>query len=219
MSPDKEMSELLRQMRLLSEIGGNSLVALHSAGKPGTKAPPGFKENRKDVPDPDFSLYEHFSYRYEKAGTQEHKRIICAQARAALRIRQRGVTEWQAERYAKFAKADPSTVDMREDEDRKLLLEHGEGVHSAELAADMGWHRSWIETQRERNGREPTYGRPRPSWHALEPDQRRFQALTMAREGMSLRRAAKELGIAHTTLSRYWPKTRDDGTYFFEEAA
>lgn len=223
MSPDREMAELLRQMILLSEVSAGSLVPLHSAGKPEAKPPKGVGQTRDrrnpDLPDKNWSLYEHYSYRYEQAQTEQHKRIVCAQARADLRIRQRGVDKWRVERYKRFADADPAEVDAREDEDRRLLLEYGDGVHSAELAADMGWHRSWIETQRERNGREPTYGRPRPSWHALKPDERRFQALTMAQEGMSLRRAARELGIAHTTLSRYWPKTREDGTYFFEEAA
>jgi hypothetical protein len=196
MSPAVEMRELLLKMLTLSEQSAAPLERNHSANKPGHKAPPGYGRttNRKGEPDEDWSLYEHYSYRFEHAESDLQERVIVLQARVALRQREKGPEPWKLEQ-----------AHRTETEEIAILLKDGEGIHAAELAATTGWPQSWIHTQRERNGREPEYGRVRPNWQALTGPERRTKAHRYCSEGYSCRKAARELGIAHTTLARYWP--------------
>jgi hypothetical protein len=195
----REMLQLLREMSLMSEVSAGSFVPVHS-GKPQSKPPPGFSERLRDplrAPQVDFSLYEHFSWRWRKSRTDLQKRVIVCQARVAVRHRKDGPDPWIVDKAIRT-----------EREEIGLLIEMGVGVHSAELSADTGWPRSWIETQRERHGREPEYGNERPHWRALSVEERTEAAFRLFERNLSLRGAAKELGVAHTTLARYWPSQR-----------
>jgi hypothetical protein len=196
---EREMIELLREMLLMSEVSAGSFVPVHS-GKPESKPPPGFSERVRDphrAPQVDFSLHEHFSWRWTHANTDLQKRVIVCQARVAVRQRKDGPDPWQTEKAIRT-----------ETEEIGLLIEMGVGIHSSELAADTGWPVSWITTQRERHGREPDYGHERPHWRALSKEERYEIAHKLAAKGQSLRSSAKELGVAHTSLSYYWPSQR-----------
>lgn len=197
---DAEMGAVLRDMSLLSEVNSKSVGEVHvGSGKPEAKPPPGFQDNRdsKKPPPKDFSLYEHYRWRYQRARDDLQRRVIFCQARAALRERKKGPEPWQAR------------WNYDEEDDIKVLIEDGEGVHIAELAAVTGWPHHWIATQRERNGREPTFGNPRPRWQKLSEDEKSYQGRYLFAEGHSLRGAAKVLGIAPSTLLRWWPKRND----------
>lgn len=197
MNPETEIRDLLRAMSLLSEANTGSFDRPIKSGKPQTKPPPGYGKTTtpNGTPDENFSLYEHFSYRFDNAGSELQQRVIVCQARVALRERQKGPEPWRLEK-----------AERTEAEEIDILIKDGEGVHSAELAATTGWPQSWIHTQRERHGREPERGHPRPNWQALTSSERRSKAQRLCKEGYSCRKAARELGIAHTTLARYWPK-------------
>lgn len=196
---DLEMAKLLREMELLSEVGGGSIVLMHSA-KPEDKPPPGFSErnlSREGPPPQAFSLAEHFRYRYAHAASQLQRRVIVCQARAALRERQKGPEPWRLEK-----------AERTEEEEVRILVTDGEGVHVAELAAMTGWPASWIRTQRERNGKDPDYGRERPNWRSLSSDDRRALVRRFREvEGWGVRKSATFLGISVTSLAYWWDKS------------
>lgn len=194
---DTEMRRILRDMELLSEACSTTATEVHvGSGKPQTKPPPGVRLNldSKRPPPRDQSLYLHFKWRYDRARNDLQRRVIICQARVALRERKRGPEAWA------------SRWNFNEDDDVEILIQDGEGVHIAELAATTGWPPSWIKTQRERNGREPDYGKPRPKWQQLTKDERAQVAHHHHSEGLSLRQAAKIVGVAPTTLHYYWPR-------------
>lgn len=180
---DAEMGTLLCKMELLSEVNAGSVAQVHvGTGKPEAKPPPGFREGRdsKRAPPKDFSLYEHYRWRYQRARDDLQRRVIYCQARAALRERQQGPEPWQ-QRW-----------NYNEEDDIKVLVEDGEGVHIAELSAVTGWPYHWIATQRERNAREPTYGKPRPRWQKMTGDEKKNLVRYLFGEGHSVRGAARD---------------------------
>jgi hypothetical protein len=199
---EARIRRLLWRLSMVSEAQGTSISVFGSSGreKDETKPPRGVREDatvaQLGQPNRAF-LLDAYLEEFVVATSDASLRMTCVRAEIDLGDRQR-LPEHEHEQ----------TVEEREAEQIRLVLDKGEGIHAAELAAEEGWPIGWVKTVRERNGKEPTFGRPRPRWRELEDDQRRVIVANLKAEGFTQRAAAQELGIGNGSVAKYWPADR-----------
>lgn len=218
---EAQIREVLAQLARLSEAPSNWRVTppplkpkpppgepkpkpghLISNKKPSaeSKAPTGFRPGRSwatdEQPSIDFFTHDHFRYRFEHAASESEKRVLVARARAQIKAITHGPG---AERIALRAEAS-------EADDAEALVQAGQGVPAAEIAAETGWPIGWIRSQRERRGFDPELGKPRARFREMSHDERRaLVARLHHQDGLDQRGVAQVLGVSKTTIHNYWP--------------
>lgn len=200
----RRIEGLLRELYWASEAPGSSYLALGSSGeKSDAQIPRGVVSNildRRSEPPRHRFLFEWYVWAFENATSDDERRMLCVQAEIDLgrrhKLRQGDEGRSHADQVALEA------------EQRRVLIEHGEGIHSADIAAEQGWPVGWVEDTRKRAGRDPVWGRVRPRWRELSDELRAAIALDYYERQVTQRDAAKELGIGQSTLSPYWPSVR-----------
>lgn len=196
-----EVNLLLRNLQMLAEGPSQSLEPSVSHGKTEGSAPKGTILDRpsESAPPDDRSLWDHYAFRFGLAALAkdevELRRLLILASRAY-------------EDTIKRPDEDRIEIERTRDEQRdiQLLLEHGEGIHAAILSARHRWPIGWVKIIRERNGKDPDYGRERPKWKALDSDGRYAICEHLQAEGMSQREAAFHLGVSKRSVQLYWAR-------------
>lgn len=198
-----EVQSLLAKLQMLPEGATANLDGNISHGKIEGSAPKGSMPERssQDPPSPDVSLWAHYAFRFGKAALTNNE----------IEIR-RLLIEANRELADFSHRPDSNRIALQQERtearDIELLLKYGEGTHAAVLAAENMWPIGWVKIIRERNGKEPLYGRERPRWKDLNDDERFVEVEHLEREGMSQREVALRLGISKGSVGRYWPESR-----------
>lgn len=198
-----EVQSLLAKLQMLPEGATANLDGNISHGKIEGSAPKGSMPERssQDPPSPDVSLWAHYAFRFGKAALTNNE----------IEIR-RLLIEANRELADFSHRPDSNRIALQQERtearDIELLLKYGEGTHAAVLAAENMWPIGWVKIIRERNGKEPLYGRERPRWKDLTDEERFVEVEYLEREGMSQREVALRLGISKGSVGRYWPESR-----------
>ena len=201
-----EVESLLARLQMLPEGATQNLEGNISHGKSEGKVPRGVDEKAPvrpsdRPPSPDVSLWAHYAFRFGKAALTNNE----------IEIR-RLLIEANREPADFSHRPDSNRIALQQERtearDIELLLKYGEGTHAAVLAAENMWPIGWVKIIRERNGKEPLYGRERPRWKDLTDEERFVEVEHLEREGMSQREVALRLGISKGSVGRYWPEAR-----------
>lgn len=207
----REIRDLLAQLSIISEAGTLRLVSFTTHGENEQDGPPGYDPHRSwtdtaEPPDLKFSLYEHFAWQFTHAADdRELRQIVCA-ARVQLRARRHGLSPKRIAGDLNRNSHGRETQEEIEARDTTMILQTCEGVASAEIAAEFNLPIGWVETVRQRNARDPEFGRQRPAFREAADDERRRIVSALHQDGLDQRSAARLLGVSHGTVGRYWPK-------------
>lgn len=188
---------LLCEMQMLGEAPAFKMEASVSQSKQEDRPPRGTFGRVEDL-----SMHETYVRRFAKATSSHDTLAILIEGEQELRDHKFGID------------LDRLILQQTQDEqrDEKLLLEQGEGVHAAVICARYKWKLGWVRTVRERNGKDPDYGKERPRWRETPNEERYALCARLAAEGLTQTEGAKRLGIAQQTVSPYWPKRLDKRT-------
>ena len=198
-----EVQSLLARLQMLPEGATANFDGNISHGKVEGSAPKGAHPERSslDPPSPDVSLWAHYAFRFGKAALTNNE----------IELR-RLLIEANRELADFTHRPDENRITIQQERtearDIELLLKYGEGTHAAVLAAENMWPIGWVKIIRERNGKEPLYGRERPRWKDLTDEERFVEVEYLEREGLSQREVALRLGISKGSVGRYWPEAR-----------
>lgn len=198
-----QVQAMLLKLQMLAEGPATSLEPSVSHGKIEGSPPKGTLLDRDSdkAPPEDRSLWEHYSYRFG----------IAAMANNEIELGRLLILANRAYRdTVKRPDADRIEIQRVRDENRdiELLLTHGEGIHCAHLSADYSWPLGWVKIIRERNGKDPEYGRERPKWGSLDKDARYEICEHLRGEGMSQREAAFHLGVSKRSVQMFWSREK-----------
>ena len=191
----QKIRQMLLDLAMLAQAPALHLEPSVSHTKTRSQAPRGVGEG------PDRSLYEFYELHFRQAADKQdevalHKLL------------------WRSEKDLRWFRygidQDRLILQKERDEARDLglLLEYGEGKHAAIVAEQNSWPIGWVRVMRERNGRDPDYGRERPRWRELDAETRYEVCERLAEEGLTQAEGAKRLGVAQATVNPFWPKQR-----------
>lgn len=212
MTLEDKIRDLLARLSTLSEASASTLEPRTSHGSSSSKVPKGVAEKRNlhmavdpDRPPPkDRSLHDWYHWHFVRNADRPdrlltywllgerdyHTRCFPDEHRTALR--------------SGAIHGDDIDGALAEQAAINRIVEHYEGVPAVEVAVFEYTTEEWVKKARRQLGREPQDGRPRPAFLDWSEDDRHKEVAKLARS-MGQRKAAIRLGIAKSTLQRYWP--------------
>lgn len=201
----KRAAAILGKLAVLSEAPAGKPAAFVSGGAADSKVPLGVRERKridqlvkasKEAPSKDRSLYDFYLWHFTHATSEGALRFAVRRAEVDYDVRVRGAESSLAERK-RHRDPDDEAAEIR------LVLELGEGVPAQIVAYEGDYSVNWVRSIRERHGRHPEDGTVRPVWSELTSAERRRVVAGLLAEPMSVRDAARYLGVGRSTVQRY----------------
>lgn len=201
-----EVRQVLVALELISEAG-TIAIGKSSTSSDRPLGPPGFAGiAASQCPPIERSAWEHYRWRFEEAvreawAERDVWRLLFEAEREADQRRYHDEAD-----VARRTALEPHRHEVTEPQIREAVLER-EGMDSAKVSTDLKLPAGYIEKVRAEAGRDPDFGRPRPDWHSLTPEQKRQVVHTLAEQGETQKITSRRLGVSLRTVKSYWPRT------------
>jgi hypothetical protein len=197
---EDRIRDVLARLSVLSEVSASSLEPRMSGNSESpSKPPPGVSRG----------LYDYWSERFArlyaegKSEFEIHRDYLLAERDwAACTMHS---PDRMALRSGEATDNDAVNGGAAEAAAADRVIELYEGVPAVEVAVHEYTTEAWVRKARAQRGRNPTDGRPRPEFLDWDEDRRTREVASLASR-MGQKKAADRLGVAKSTLQRYWPE-------------
>lgn len=209
MTLEDKIRDVLARLATLSEAPTSTLDSAGSHGVPESKPPAGVRSNidtDQDRPPPkDRSLADWYAWQFARAADNPHRLLtLYLLAERDYMTRRYHVEASVALRSGELTDNDAIDGGAAEQAAIDRVVDLYEGMPAVEVAVHEYTTEAWVKKARRLRAREPYDGRPRPEFYDWSEDRRSREVAALANR-MGQRKAANRLGIAKSTLQRYWP--------------
>jgi hypothetical protein len=207
MTLEQKIRDVLARLSTLSEAPAGNLEAQIARSAPESAKPGGATLRlRSDRPPPKArSLFDWYQWQFSHNAADRARllSLYLLAEREYLERTDREAREETAQKgsilaYSQDGAAVESIAAMR-------VIEWYEGVQARDVATVEDATESWVRKVRSHHGRNSDDGRPRSEFLSWDEDRRIREVASLHARGMGQKKAADRLGIAKSTLQRYWP--------------
>lgn len=159
------------------------------------------------APPKDRSLFDHYAWHFARVDPatepfQAHRLVLLAER------------DWMAAVYPdhhRQALRSGALLDanaegnVAEEVAVRRIVEEYKGVSALEVAIFEYTTEEWVRKARKLMGCEPDNGHPRPPFLDWNDDDRQREVRKLYNRGLGQKKAADRLGVAKSTIQRYWP--------------
>lgn len=192
---ERRIAAILTRLQLLSDGDSASIVANETGhAKPDSSPPPGARPDLEPgkPPPKDRSLYEWYSWHFDRALNDDRRRLLC----------------YLAERdYARVVHKPPQPRGKTGPEDErtgmKRIVEWYEGVDALEVAVLEGINVHHVYKARRVHRRRTHDGTHQSEWMTWDDNQRQLAVRNRLDAGHSQNRIARDLEVSRRTIQRY----------------
>jgi hypothetical protein len=159
-------------------------------------------------PSKERSLFDYYAWKFARLDleTEAHKArvtVLLAERDHERRIQPNAHTK--ALRSGALL-GDNAEGKIAEEVQIRRVIEDYKGVPAIEVGIFEETTEEWVKKARRIMSCDVDTGHPRPPFLDWSEDDRRREAAKLHRRGMGQKKAADRLGIAKSTLQRYWPQ-------------
>jgi hypothetical protein len=213
---EQKIRDVLAQLATVSEAPASSFEPRTSHGSSSSKVPPGTAAatpltaaDPDRPPDKERSLHDWWHWRFTKAivkGESEFQVYrLCLLAERDYVNRRYHIEDSVRLRSGELTDNDVQDGGAAERSAAERVVDLYEGMPAVEVAVHEYATEEWVKKARRQHGRDPQSGRPRPEFLDWDEPRRYREVATLHARGMGQKKAADKLGIAKSTLQRYWP--------------
>lgn len=213
MTLENKIRDLLARLSTLSDAPASNLDPKTSHGSSDGKVPSGINEksriratNPNRPPPKERSLFDWYAWQFARAG-DDYDRLLSLYLLGEREYMERSFADANriSLRKGELTENDVQDGGAAERESAVRIVEWYEGLSAQEVAINERQSEAWVRKARLAHGRNPETGRKLADFKGWN-EERRHAEVALLSNRMGQKATADRLGVAKSTVQRYWPR-------------